>query len=654
MRKLARVGRPARWAPSSARTSGSRSSVVAAGAGLAEHAGQLAAGAAPTCHWSARSDVGQRRRCRCVSASTHSPSGRVPVSRSVTAPSRSTSSASRPARSTRLLPTSSSGSVAAEPGAGVLAHRDAGQHPVEAELPGVVDERREAERLPVLLVEAPPDAGLPHPVGDRVEVVVAEAEPAAYRRGAWARSSTCARGDPAAGEVEQLGGDAEQRVGRLSARSASRTRSRWAGWPPGDDLAEPERRPRSAARRSRCRGTSRGCRAARASGRPGAARGAPRAARRPGGPDRGRRAPAPSGRRRRARGPVRGDGVGARGRPGASPAACRGPLGAGGAPRRRRRPGQAALQLADVAAQRGQQRVADPRWPGSSSRGHGPGGVGQRLPQRVAGVRQPQVDVVVVGERGEQLDLGDRQPGVAEQREPAGQVEPAAGAQPREHASACRSSGGGAPTSSTSARQSGGLPAPGRRRAAARRRRCRGPREPVDQHLRPLRGVRREQARQPAGHRVATAASQLGLRHPYAVAEVGGERGGPRLVEAGRRAPSAAATPARRGSHGSSRVVPVSSSDTSDRGERNSTPAQTPSSPAGPPRAGGRAAARASARSPGPAPRPARWRTGPSSGSESRSARPSASRSVRSARWRNSVTRAHLALPETVRRRAPR
>ena len=68
-----------------------------------------------------------------------------------------------------------------EPGPRVLAHGDAGQDPVEAELPGVVDDPREAVRLPVLLVEAPPDAGLPHPGGHRVEVVVAEAEPAADR-----------------------------------------------------------------------------------------------------------------------------------------------------------------------------------------------------------------------------------------------------------------------------------------------------------------------------------------------------------------------------------------------------------------------------------------------------------------------------------------
>ena len=48
--------------------------------------------------------------------------------------------------------------------------------------------------------------------------------------------------------------------------------------------------------------------------------------------------------------------------------------------------------------------------------------VGERLPQVVAGVRQPQVKVVVGGQGVEQFDLGARQPGVAEQREPLRQV----------------------------------------------------------------------------------------------------------------------------------------------------------------------------------------------------------------------------------------
>ena len=54
--------------------------------------------------------------------------------------------------------------------------------------------------------------------------------------------------------------------------------------------------------------------------------------------------------------------------------------------------------------------------------GSGPATSASCLPQVVAGVRQPQVKVVVGGQRVEQFDLGGRQPGVAEEREPLRQV----------------------------------------------------------------------------------------------------------------------------------------------------------------------------------------------------------------------------------------
>ena len=60
----------------------------------------------------------------------------------------------------------------------------------------------------------------------------------------------------------------------------------------------------------------------------------------------------------------------------------------------------------------------------SSSRATDAAVPGERVPQRRRGLRQPEVHVAVLAERAEQLDLGDRQPGVTEQREPVGQVEP--------------------------------------------------------------------------------------------------------------------------------------------------------------------------------------------------------------------------------------
>ena len=191
-------------------------------------------------------------------------------------------------------------------------------------------EAAEPEVAPVLGVVPPPDAGLADPPGDALQRVVAEAEPARTgsapaRSRTWVAvsrprtSSTSCAATPSSGLVA------------ASERSASRTRSWWAGCPRPRRRCRPARtRPRSAARRPRCRGTSPGCRAARGSGRRRAARPAPRAARRPGGPTRGRRGPAPSRRaaRRRARSRRR-----ARrwpgGRPAASRAACSGAVGAG-------------------------------------------------------------------------------------------------------------------------------------------------------------------------------------------------------------------------------------------------------------------------------------------------------------------------------------
>ena len=63
-----------------------------------------------------------------------------------------------------------------------------------------------------ICVEAPTDPGLAHPRGDRVEVVVGEAEPAPDR-GGLGQVEHLAGGGAAAGEVEELRGDAEQRVG---------------------------------------------------------------------------------------------------------------------------------------------------------------------------------------------------------------------------------------------------------------------------------------------------------------------------------------------------------------------------------------------------------------------------------------------------------
>ena len=99
----------------------------------------------------------------------------------------------------------------AEPGLRVVGHGHAGQHPVEPEPPGVL-EVADTERRAVVGVEPPPDARLAHPVGHGVEVVVDEAEAAPDRLG-LREVEHRAGGGAAAGDVEELGRDSQQRVG---------------------------------------------------------------------------------------------------------------------------------------------------------------------------------------------------------------------------------------------------------------------------------------------------------------------------------------------------------------------------------------------------------------------------------------------------------
>ncbi len=64
----------------------------------------------------------------------------------------------------------------------------------------------------MLLIEAPPDVGLPDPAGDALQIVVAEAEPGTYRRG-LGEVEHLAGGDPAARERQQLRRNTQQRIG---------------------------------------------------------------------------------------------------------------------------------------------------------------------------------------------------------------------------------------------------------------------------------------------------------------------------------------------------------------------------------------------------------------------------------------------------------
>ena len=226
--------------------------------------------------------------------------------------------------------------------------------------------------------------------------------------------------------------------------------------------------------------------------------------------------------------------VGARRRPGASRAGCPGraatapSVSARGLGDRER-----ALELARVASEARQQRVAHGLVAVVGAR-HGARGARRARAQRAGdGCGSQTCTSRCVAQRREQLDLGHRQPGVAEQREPRRQVERlgvlaqrldacAGGARPaaapprrstsRRHSSGCQAR----------SRSSGTTGAVGVAALA-----------PVGDELRPLPGVRREQAGQPPGDREAPAEPEVGLLPGRPVAEVRGQGRRPRLVEAG-------------------------------------------------------------------------------------------------------------------------
>ena len=149
------------------------------------------------------------------------------------------------------------------------------------------------------------------------------------------------------------------------------------------------------------------------------------------------------------------------------------------------------------------------------------------------------MDVALLAERGQQLDLGDRQAGVAEQRQPGRQVPVevwvdarvrTAGPERRERRGMADVGRVGLDPGEQPAPQLGlpgevGVERPAGAVGVAAL-------APVGDQLRPLDGVRREQRRQPEGHAVAAVAPQVCVVAGEAVAEVGGERRAPGLAQA--------------------------------------------------------------------------------------------------------------------------
>ncbi len=195
---------------------------------------------------------------------------------------------------------------------------------------------------------------------------------------------------------------------------------------------------------------------------------------------------------------------------------------------RRERP----LELAQVPAEGGEQGVADAQVGVVGPARDGAGCADEGVPERRGGVGQPQVDVAVLTERGEELHLGDGDPGVPEQREPRRQVlGSGASAERLDHAHV--------PLAGRRLPDLGGQPAPElglpgevRREGATGSVGVVVP-LPAGEQGGALRGVRTEQPGQPPGDGVAAPAPELALLTVLAVAEVGAQRACPGLARAG-------------------------------------------------------------------------------------------------------------------------
>ena len=477
VRKLARVGRPPSRDRSSARTSASRRGTPGS-APVVAPARESSRSSCGSCQESS-AGTSVSDRTPALSAAIHSRAVRASAIAARQPPSRSTYSASRPTRSMSELATSSTGRprprwrwsspLIATPSR----IRSRPDRQVLWSKPAIANGSREGPSIPQRM-----PAWATHRV---TRVRSSSVNPNRRRQGSWvARSSTSdAVARPPASST-RVAATASSGLVLDRARSASRTRSRCAGCP-RPRRRRPRRRgrtrQRSAVRTSRCRDTSRECRGARGSGRRRGARPAPPAARRPAGPRCGRHAPAGCGRRRGAAG------RNVRRHSGAwlvRRSCCSQPSRVSGATT----PGAVSAwrpRRAAVAAP----GCRDPAMPATGDRPLGRAvvaarnhavEVGERVPQRGRWLWQPEVDVAVLAERPEQLDLGNRQPGVAEQRQPVREVEfVAARREPLQHAGRAGRRAG--PPLPDRAADATARPArAGRRRVRRRRRRCRGPR----------------------------------------------------------------------------------------------------------------------------------------------------------------------------------
>ena len=171
---------------------------------------------------------------------------------------------------------------------------------------------------------------------------------------------------------------------------------------------------------------------------------------------------------------------------------------------------QHALGLAHVPTHGGQQRVGHPEVGVVVPTPDGRSRVAQGLPERLGGMRHPQVHVAVLAQGAEQLGLGHAQPGVPEQGQSSRKRQLQRASPQALHGTGVAYDGAGVADLLQQVPPQGRLPLEvvlelptGTVAAAAAL--------PVEEQLRPLQGVRREQAGQPTCHGVAPPTTESAL-----------------------------------------------------------------------------------------------------------------------------------------------
>ncbi len=237
VRKFARVGRPPSRPASSARTSGSRNTVVEPGPAPAAMSANSRS-SSPCCQASSPLTLVSPATAADRVAS-QSATGLGPASRSTARCTRSASSASRPARSTSPLPTSSMGRARPSqlpPSSAIVAPSRMRSSPAR-QVPCGKPPSPNGSRWPASRPQRTPESAVHRAIRSRSSSVK---EKRRRTGGHAARSSSCDAVTRASASSSSFATVASSGLVCTRARSASRTRRRCAGWPFSTTSARPK------------------------------------------------------------------------------------------------------------------------------------------------------------------------------------------------------------------------------------------------------------------------------------------------------------------------------------------------------------------------------------------------------------------------------